>query len=501
MSGIDLSIEELPQPHLQFGAATKQSDPKIGLEFAGPFDLRFGAARSACVNVGLVGTNTTLEEARRWLERCSSRIPVLGKDSELNRAFPSFLTAFHKNLNWSDDTSVKLSEEKLDKLADQMTSPQRFERFQEIVNIFGEALSQLAKRDANRPDVVLMCLPRSISLKARSVDRQVSPRERKIARQIEKQQVTRQLLLFDMSDEIEETQEDVLKRDLRNALKARALALRLPIQIVTPSLTIDSASNQDPATRAWNFSVALYYKAGGVPWRLPIGDLETCFVGISFHHFRTTKRHVVHSSLAQAFSSEGEGFAIRGEGVPADPDQRRNTKLTEEQARLLGAMVLNEYRSRTGSSPLRFVIHKTSEFVEEEVSGFRDAFRDIPIVSMVTLIPSAFRLLRFGSYPPNIGTVCTVNRDRTFLYTSGYMPSLNTYPGPHIPQPFEVRCFGDYSPTEAVRDVLNLTRMNWNTADIRAKWPVTLSFARRVGGILDEFGDDPPPESSLRYFI
>jgi hypothetical protein len=29
----------------------------------------------------------------------------------------------------------------------------------------------------------------------------------------------------------------------------------------------------------------------------------------------------------------------------------------------------------------------------------------------------------------------------------------------------------------------------FGTADIRGKWPVNLSFARRVGGILDEYGD------------
>lgn len=395
----------------------------------------------------------------------------------------------------------RISESRLEKLSEQMTGSDRFQRFQEVVDIFDSALSQLAKRDSNKPDVVMICLPQSISLRARTVDRQLSVAEKKIAQKMEEQRSNRQLSLFNLADEIEETTEDLLKRDLRHALKSRALSLRLPIQIATPSLTVDSNTNQDPATRAWNFSVALYYKAGGVPWRLPVGDLETCFVGISFHHFRTTARHVVHSSLAQAFSSEGEGFAIRGEGVPADPDQRRNTKLTESQARKLGEVVLAEYRTRTGNSPLRFVIHKTSEFQEEEIAGFRAAFKTIPILSMVTLVPSDFRLLRFGSYPPNIGTVCTVNRSRTFLYTSGFIPALNTYPGPHIPQPFEVRCFGDYEPEEAVRDVLNLTRMNWNTADIRAKWPVTLSFARRVGGILDEFGDIPPQESSLRFFI
>jgi len=114
-------------------------------------------------------------------------------------------------------------------------------------------------------------------------------------------------------------------------------------------------------------------------------------------------------------------------------------------------------------------------------------------------VPSLFRLLRYGA-PPKVGTVCTVNATRSFLFTSGFMPELGTYPGPHVPQPFEVRCVGPEARIAAAQDVLNLTRMNWNTADIRGKWPVSLLFARRVGGILDECGDDDLVETSFRYF-
>ena len=41
---------------------------------------------------------------------------------------------------------------------------------------------------------------------------------------------------------------------------------------------------QDKATTAWNFHTALYYKAGGVPWRLArqSARLTTCYVGVSF---------------------------------------------------------------------------------------------------------------------------------------------------------------------------------------------------------------------------
>lgn len=84
------------------------------------------------------------------------------------------------------------------------------------------------------------------------------------------------------------------------------------------------------------------------------------------------------------------------------------------------------------------------------------------------------------------------------------MPELGTYPGPHVPQPSEVRALGSADPISTAQDVLDLTRMNWNTADIRGKWPVTLSFARGVGGILDEYGgdeEDVEPATAFRYFV
>ena len=163
--------------------------------------------------------------------------------------------------------------------------------------------------------------------------------------------------------------------------------------------------------------------------------------------------------------------------------------------------MLSEYERRTGGAPLRVVLHKTSHFDEAERAGFVSALSETPVVSLVTLVPSQFRLLRYGSYPPKVGTLCTINDDRTFLFTSGFMPELGTYPGPHVPQPFEVRCLGNESSQAAAQDVLNLTRMNWNTADIRGKWPVSLSFSRRVGGILDEYGEDDLTETSFRYFV
>ena len=52
----------------------------------------------------------------------------------------------------------------------------------------------------------------------------------------------------------------------------------------------------------------------------------------------------------------------------------------------------------------------------------------------------------------------------------------------------------------AAADVLSLTRMNWNTAQNTNSQPVTLRFARQVGGIMAEVdeGDERP---SYRYYM
>jgi hypothetical protein len=497
---IDLSIVELAPPKLQFGGASTHSDPKAGLLAAGPFDLRFGSARKDHIHVGMIGPADQIAAASRWLERCATEVPVLGEPNPLRKPFPGFAEAFHKTFVSPPTSCIAFSMEKGRELARTLEGD-AYQCFQRVVDLYADAHSRLASRDLNRPDIVLICIPEEVLAKVSSVERKATDTERRGARELRRVRSSNQLDLFDMLDEVEQTPEDFLKRDLRLALKARALRNRLPIQLVTDALLSDTARNQDPATRAWNFSVGVYYKAGGVPWRLPPSGPDTCFVGISFHHFRTTQRAIVRSSLAQAFSSDGEGFAIRGEGVPIDPDQSRNVHLSEQQAFELAKNVLAEYELRTGGAPLRVVLHKTSYFDAAEQTGFATAPKDAPIVSMVTLVPSLFRLLRYGAYPPKVGTLCTINDDRSFLFTSGFMPELGTYPGPHVPQPFEVRCVGAESAVAAAQDVLNLTRMNWNTADIRGKWPVSLSFARRVGGILDEYGDDDLIETSFRYFV
>jgi hypothetical protein len=217
---IDLSIQELAPPRLQFGGASAHSDPKAGLVAAGPFDLRFGSARKDRVHVGLVGPAEQLDAARRWLTRCAEEIPALGDPNPLRKPFPGFAEAFHKTLVQPETSAIGFSE---DEVAHALEG-EAYTAFQRVLDMYAEAHARLASRDLNRPDVVLVCIPDEVLEKVSAVERKATETERRRARELERVRRSNQLDLFDMLDEVEETAQDFLKRDLRLALKAKPCA-------------------------------------------------------------------------------------------------------------------------------------------------------------------------------------------------------------------------------------------------------------------------------------
>ncbi len=494
-----LQISKLIIPELEFGGAGYFQDPRRGLAQAGPFDYRFGSAHKTQIRVSVVGPEEMHATVAAWLLRCRSEITPLDPNGN-QLTYPGFKDVFRSELvadsSWYlpiDDGQIKRA-----------LNMRRYAGFEHIVSLYSQAIKQA--REDYHPDVVVCAINEAIENNFWSVQRTLTRTEKAALKQSAKQSSQNQIEL-PLDWEPEEDTEDLLRRDLRRALKAEAMRAGVPIQLIRTSGMVDDKSNEEPAARAWNLSVGLYYKAGGIPWRIRPRGPETCFVGITFHHLRTTKRALVHSALAQAFATNGGGFALRGSTLEPDPeDPRRTPHLTKDQAQQLGRRVLDEYITRNGELPKRVVLHKSSKFWQEEQDGFRLAFKDVPVAQFVALSPSSVRLVTHASYPPARGTLLSINESRHFLFTSGYLPELGTYPGPHIPIPVELTLHGDSTLTEireAAVDALGLGRLNWNTSDLRSSQPVTLAFARRVGGIMAEYGQltDDDPEPSYRYYM
>ena len=66
--------------------------------------------------------------------------------------------------------------------------------------------------------------------------------------------------------------------DLHDHLKATTAARRLPIQLVREDKALAYSHR---ASVMWRIGLALYVKAGGVPWKLAETDQDTAYIGIS----------------------------------------------------------------------------------------------------------------------------------------------------------------------------------------------------------------------------
>jgi hypothetical protein len=490
-----------PEPMLEFGEGEADT-PKRGLAAAGPYTLRLGAAHPARVRVGLAGPPDAMASMRRLLDRCLGLIESGSTNRDLAPDYPGFEQVFRCELARDDRWDAPIDP---DALGAALAEPPAA-AFQRCLDLWAAAISTQAARDL-RPDVIICCLPAEVLDRCRRVEnRRLSLGEQRWLRRRELERQTGQLSLLDLLGQetvegaVEPAAEDMLFRDFRRSLKLAAMSARVPIQIATPHVWEEGRRDQqDAATRAWNLTVGLFYKSGGIPWRVPVGQDESCFVGISFHHLRTTRRHVVYSSLAQAFSTAGDGFALRGDAAPWSEDDRI-PHLTGDQAKELVGRVLFAYRERAGRDPLRVVVHKTSRFRREEAEGIRDGLCEVPSVELMTLRSGEFRVVRQGTYPPHRGSLFRIG-DASYLFTAGFMPQHRTYPGPHVPVPIEIAPEGRADVERAAADIMALTKMNWNSAASYSALPITLGFARRVGAIMSEVPQGQEPHPSFRFYM
>ncbi len=263
---------------------------------------------------------------------------------------------------------------------------------------------------------------------------------------------------------------------------------------------------QNPATVAWNLAVGLYHKANGRPWRLRDADPGSCFVGVRFYQEKATLATNLRTSLAQIFSHRGEGIILRGSRfVWENPDLPRTPHLQEDAAAELARRIVGAYQNAEKSIPRRVVLHKSSRFWDEEREGFRKGFQQegVDLVDLIAIGQRGIRLVRTGDYPVLRGTMLSINQTNFVLYSRGYIPYLGTYPGAHVPNPLEVlEHLGDASDLDIAREILALTKLNWNSADFSSGFPITIEFAGRVAEVLSELDDERiTPNEKYRYYM
>lgn len=498
---LPLKIDVLPEPELEFANTARDVDPRRGLAGHGPVDDR--GLRT--IRLGLVGLLEDVEAAKAWLSRLNQYSPTFEANSTRFRDWPGLEEAFNCRFRIEDRFVRTIEPSVYNTLfKDALTG----KTFNELVELFDGRIGSLFGDDS--PDCIIVCIKPELG-DLQVANPGLTPEERRALEVLRAEEEGDQLALFQPSPEERREAEalytmadDLLFRTFYRAIKARAMMHdeAVPIQILRRD-TIDRPDDkgQSFATRAWHITTSIYYKAQGIPWRPTDLPRNVCFVGISFHHMKRRNGHLVYASVAQAYSTDIEPYALKGANIDHDQRRERQPYLNAPQAKNLLDDVLSQYGKRAGVMPDRVVIHKTTTFQPEEIAGFKAAAKDqVPLIDYVWMRSTAFRMVRKGLEEPWRGTLCTL-KDQFYLFTGGYVPWWNEYPGMHIPAPLEI---GAASPTdmkERSKEILTLTKMNWNSSDGISRVPITIMFARRVGELMCELSDNATPKSSYRFYI
>lgn len=490
-----MKTEVIAEPELEFGGGGTHIDIRFGLRDYGPLDITEPDAPKN-IAVALVGTNETIEAAHSWLEKCGSGIGAKKtRRAHLFPAFPGF--GDQKNLaglTITDRLIRAISKREIDALAARKrTAP----LVREAAELFVSEMRHVTEQA--KPSVVI-CLPPA-NLMTTLDPEPLGPR--------------RHRRFVPASLEASEDEVVVPPPDFHDVLKAEGMTLPAPIQMMRAE-TYDPAKPrkqrtrgdriaplQDEATRVWNLYTALYYKAGGTPWRVRrvSTELTTCYVGVSF--YKTKEGDRLMTSMAQVFNELGDGVVVRGGPARIEKDDRQPHMTNEASADLL-RQALSTYRAEHHTLPARLVVHKTSSFNAGELDGFAAAAKEANIewVDLVSVRKSRTRLFRAASLPPLRGTFMSLDEKTHLLYTRGTVDFFETYPGLYVPRALEFHCDSvESTPTALATEMLALSKMDWNNTQFDRGEPVTIRVARHVGNILRQITPSGTVQPRYSYFM
>lgn len=521
------------EPLLEFGAGGKMQRPRDGLAVFGPADSD-GVVKPALLSYGVVGTQNGVAAFCEFAKALGR--PVLTADyldENLWPHFPGFEAAFHAQLPAEPAWVEELDTLELKNAA---TERDDHKRAFEVVSLFLERV-RAAKTRAIGFFVVVV--PDFVFTNCRPVPRFQGGHGRRVS----KREQRLRALMRDFFEDYE-PEHYAWSPDFRFQLKARAMDLGIVVQIVREStLRLPRAERRvggrqltPLSDRAWNLATAFYYKSGGKPWRWGGARAGLCHAGV---FFKDDEAAGTVYSAAQVFQGDGDGLVIPGDEGGWFTARHGEYHLNDLAARhLLSAVIENHRPERAGARrgeagisdvaergrtkegkatvnhvPARaagrerlseICLHTRSTLNEKELEGYLAACPAGVKLTVVRVAPerSGLRLLRAGRQPVLRGTFCEISPRRGLLWTSGFKPQLRAYDGFEIPQPLQVEVqHGDCDVVQAAKDILALTKLNYNGCRLGEYQPVTTHFSRIVGEILFSHRTPGNPRPEFRYYV
>ena len=285
--------------------------------------------------------------------------------------------------------------------------------------------------------------------------------------------------------------------DLRDATKAITASAGIPAQVIRDR----SIDYNDRCSVLWSLSVALYAKAGGIPWKLASSSPGTAYVGLSYVIQKVGGKQQVVTCCSQVFDDQGHGikFLI----FTADDFVRigKNPFLMRADMRRLLMKTL-EVCVQHGQLPRRVVVHKTTHFTKEEREGAAEALGQLDSYELLQIQEDTPWTAVKGQtgradgkgeptrFPVDRGTVLPISLYSYLLWTQGdaagvVTPGRSYYQeGKGIPSPLLITQHAGSTPLlESATELFGLTKMNWNTSRLYNNLPVTIKTASTLGDV------------------
>lgn len=493
------------EPRLIFAGGQTAIDPKAGIETFGPVGSDGQTEKN--IRIGVIGTGLGIDAFQTYLEKAKQRIcPGLNsrKKSYDWLCFPDFPGATETSGFRANFIIDKIRDIPIDYFNQAVSPLDVSTKLRQVVELVTKKLESIATVEP-LPDVVVIVLPAIVEQHCAAVGRAFRGRKeplsptQKLQRYLErqKQRTGQQVLGLNFIEP--ESFDSTGFWNIHHALKAHAMPFGIPTQIAWESTIRGQGLTQDPASAAWNFFTALYYKSNRIPWQLEYIPENTCYVGISFYKESPRANADMQTSLAQVFSGHGEGLVLQGRKAISDKKRDGKPHLDEFGAEDLLKEALKLYENFYETKPARVVIHKTSRYWPEELKGFEKALSGVPRYDLLAIERLGNRFMRVGHESPVRGTVVTLAPGHHVVYTVGYVPALRAYPGMRVPNPIEIVEHFGHSPARLIcSELLALTKINWNTCAFASSEPITLQFARTVGRIMTEIPNNGEPAKSYR---
>ncbi|MDA3942479.1 MAG: hypothetical protein PF694_02930 [Bacteroidetes bacterium] len=501
----------IQEPNILFAYGQKCADARDGLALFGPLNKIFG------IKSGVVATQEGLNIFKNYINHIQK--PIYNTNNITRPMFPGFEAVFGCKWNTESIVYKEVTNEEIGKL---LFNESTHKRTYDLVTLFINKIIAANKNEDENVDVWFVVVPDDIYKYCRP--NSILPKDliqtKSIITKSKAKNFTYQPTLFEeINTELKKQEKEALTYNydaqFHDQLKARLLQYTIPTQIVREStLAWRDFKNKFGAPirdfskieghLAWTISTATFYKAGGKPWKLSDIRSGVCYLGLVYKQIEKSKNPKNACCAAQMFLDNGDGTVFKGEVGPWYNPEKGEFHLKPKEAKALLTQALESYKEQNGEYPKEIFIHAKTRFNSQEWKAFQEVTpKETNLVGVTISKTKPLKLFKsVGNYPIMRGNAFVVNEKSAFLWTVGYVPKTESTLSMEVPNPIFIEINkGAADIVQVLKDVLALTKLNYNACIYADGVPVTLRFADKIGEILTASTDIKAPPLAFKYYI